>query len=174
MTVPKVVRVVVTGDARGVLSPKDLVLHLIGDPYFREEQWRTSPTDCVIHTGGDGLDQWNVDELSVITNMTVEGGLMTGVVEPCQPRLPPGAAATTTPPWYPDEGATYERVIHVNLDEVPLMSPPPATPGTDRASTPPPTWRSTTWSSPRTGGSLSTSGRRPTCCGAVASRRASG
>jgi 3-isopropylmalate/(R)-2-methylmalate dehydratase large subunit len=26
-----------------------------------------------------------VDELSVLTNMTVEGGLMTGVVEPCQP-----------------------------------------------------------------------------------------
>jgi 3-isopropylmalate/(R)-2-methylmalate dehydratase large subunit len=70
---------------RGLLSPKDLILHLIGDPYFRDEQWRTSPTDtCVIQLGGPGLDQWNVDELSVLTNMTVEGGLMTGVVEPCR------------------------------------------------------------------------------------------
>ena len=134
VTVPKVVRVVVTGDARGVLSPKDLVLHLIGDPYFREEQWRTSPTDtCVIQLGGDGLDQWNVDELSVITNMTVEGGLMTGVVEPCQPlrdflqeRRGDDYAAQMV---HPDEGATYERVIHVNLDEVPLTV---ATPGDSR------------------------------------------
>ena len=35
--------------------------------------------------GGPALDNWSVDELSVLTNMTVEGGLMTGVVEPCQP-----------------------------------------------------------------------------------------
>ena len=35
------------------------------------------PTDtAVIQLGGPGLDQWNVDELSVLTNMTVEGGLM--------------------------------------------------------------------------------------------------
>jgi 3-isopropylmalate/(R)-2-methylmalate dehydratase large subunit len=43
VTVPKVVRVEVTGDAKGVLSPKDLILHLIGDPYFREEHWRRAP-----------------------------------------------------------------------------------------------------------------------------------
>ena len=60
---------------RVFLSPKDLILHIIGDPYFREEHWRSSPTDtCVIQFGGEGLDQWNVDELSVLTNMTVEGG----------------------------------------------------------------------------------------------------
>ena len=83
---PKTVRVLVKGDARGLLSPKDLILHIIGDPYFREEQWRSGPTDtAVIQFGGPGLDQWNVDELSVLTNMTVEGGLMTGVVEPCKP-----------------------------------------------------------------------------------------
>src|SRR5688572_9254700 len=86
VTVPKVVRVEIFGDARGILSPKDLILHLIGDPYFRDEHWRESPTDtCIIEFGGPGLAQWNVDELSVLTNMTVEGGLMTGVVEPCAP-----------------------------------------------------------------------------------------
>src|SRR5690606_4200716 len=39
VTVPKTVRVIVEGDARGGLTPKDVILHLIGDPYFREEQW---------------------------------------------------------------------------------------------------------------------------------------
>jgi len=134
VTVPKVVRVVVSGDAKGVLSPKDLVLHLIGDPYFREEHWRTGPTDtCVIQLGGPGLDQWNVDELSVITNMTVEGGLMTGVVEPCEPlrQFLAERRGQDYADWMvePDEGATYERVIEVNLDDVPLTV---ATPGDSR------------------------------------------
>ncbi len=134
VTVPKVVRVLVSGDARGVISPKDLILHLIGDPYFREERWRTSPTDtCVIQLGGPGLDQWGVDELSVLTNMTVEGGLMTGVVEPCAPileflktRRGIDAAPLMV---HPDEGAQYERVIDIDLDSVPITV---ATPGDSR------------------------------------------
>ena len=45
-----------------------------------------SPTDtAILELGGPGLAQWDVDELSVLTNMTVEGGLMTGIVEPCEP-----------------------------------------------------------------------------------------
>lgn len=134
VTVPKVVRIVVTGTPKGVLSPKDLILHIIGDPYFREEHWRSSPTDtCVVQLGGPGLDHWNVDELSVLTNMTVEGGLMTGVVEPCKPLLDflrerRGDDMAAEMVW-PDADATYERVIEVNLDEVPLTV---ATPGDSR------------------------------------------
>jgi len=133
VTVPRVVRVLLEGDA-GAVSPKDLILHLIGDPYFREEHWRESPTDtCVMQLGGPGLDQWNVDELSVLTNMSVEGGLMTGVLEPCAPilrflkrrrRVDPSAAMVA-----PDPGATYVREFTVNLADVPLTV---ATPGDSR------------------------------------------
>ena len=134
VTVPKTIRVVVEGDAKGVLSPKDLILHLIGDPYFREEQWRESPTDtAVIQVGGPGVEQWNVDELSVITNMTVEGGLMTGIVEPCESvkaflkecRGQDFADAFVEP----DADAEYVKTFHVNLDDVPLTV---ATPGDSR------------------------------------------
>ncbi len=134
VTVPKVVRVEIHGDAKGVLSPKDLILHIIGDPYFREEHWRTSPTDtCVVEFGGPALAQWDVDELSVLTNMTVEGGLMTGVVEPCEPiavflRDRRGVDATDLF-VHADEGATYTRVLRVDLDDVPLTV---ATPGDSR------------------------------------------
>lgn len=136
VTVPKMVRVVVEGDAKGVLSPKDLILHLIGDPYFREEHWRESPTDtCVVEFTGPGLDQWNVDELSVLTNMTVEGGLMTGIVTPCAPvrrfleerrgrGLDLDALFVDA-----DEGAEYVRTLRVNLEDVPLTV---ATPGDSR------------------------------------------
>ncbi len=136
VTVPKTVRVNVTGDAGGVISPKDLILHLIGDPFFREEHWRESPTDtCVIEFGGPGLAQWNVDELSVLTNMTVEGGLMTGVVEPCAPlieflRERRGADRDFESMFvHADPGADYVKTIDVNLDDVPLTV---ATPGDSR------------------------------------------
>ncbi len=137
VTVPKTVRVLVSGDAKGVLSPKDLILHLIGDPYFREEQWRESPTDtCVIQLGGPGLDQWNVDELSVLTNMTVEGGLMTGIVEPCRPlreflmeRCGLDAASVDAMMVHPDADAQYVHTIEIDLDDVPLTV---ATPGDSR------------------------------------------
>ena len=134
VTVPKVVRIEVTGDARGIVTPKDLVLHLLGDPYFRDEHWRSSPTDtAAIELGGSGLNQWNVDELSVITNMTVEGGLMTGVVEPCAPIIDflreRRGIDVTDRLVYADPGATYERVIHVDLADVPVTV---ATPGDSR------------------------------------------
>lgn len=133
-TVPKVVRVEIHGEATGGLSPKDLILHLIGDPYFREEQWRESPTDtCVVEFGGPGLAQWNVDELSVLTNMTVEGGLMTGVVEPCEPILTflkeRRGLDVSSQLVHPDPGASYHHTLRVDLAEVPLTI---ATPGDSR------------------------------------------
>jgi len=138
VTVPKVVRVEIHGVPEGGLSPKDLILHLIGDPYFREEHWRTSPTDtCVIEFGGPALSLWNVDELSVLTNMTVEGGLMTGVVEPCAPIVDflkeRRGIDVTDSLVHPDEGADYARVIQVDLSEVPLTV---ATPGDSRNRSP--------------------------------------
>ncbi len=125
VTVPKTVRVIVNGRPHSGLSPKDLILHLIGDPYFREKRWMSNPTDtCVIQFGGKGLSSWSVDELSVLTNMTVEGGLMSGVVEPCLPIYDflnayrgDGMAGSMV---HPDDGAHYERVIEVDLAEVPL------------------------------------------------------
>ena len=134
VTVPNTVRIEVKGDAKGVLSPKDLILHLIGDPYFREEQWRTSPTDtCVVEFAGPGLDQWNVDELSVLTNMTVEGGLMTGIVAPCEPvrRFLKERRGVDADELFvfPDADASYARTMTIDLDEVPLTV---ATPGDAR------------------------------------------
>jgi 3-isopropylmalate/(R)-2-methylmalate dehydratase large subunit len=136
VTVPKTVRVWVEGDAKGIVSPKDLILHLIGDPYFREEHWRESATDtCVVQFGGPALDQWNVDELSVLTNMTVEGGLMTGIVEPCRPlaeflaKQRKNGSSLSEKFVAPDEGANYVKTIKIDLAQVPLTV---ATPGDSR------------------------------------------
>jgi len=65
--------------------------------------------------------------------MTVEGGLMTGVVEPCEPVrrfvAERGDLALGDQFVDPDQGAHYERVIEVDLDQVPLTV---ATPGDSR------------------------------------------
>jgi 3-isopropylmalate/(R)-2-methylmalate dehydratase large subunit len=134
VTVPKVVRIEVHGEAGTVLSPKDLILHIIGDPYFREEHWRETPTDtCIIELAGPALAQWDVDELSVLTNMTVEGGLMTGVLEPnasiARFLRERGDEDPEERFIYPDEGATYARVMQIDLADVPLTV---ATPGDSR------------------------------------------
>jgi 3-isopropylmalate/(R)-2-methylmalate dehydratase large subunit len=88
----------------------------------------------VIQLGGPGLDHWNVDELSVITNMTVEGGLMTGIVETCKPLKDflaarrPGVDLDAL--WIePDPDAEYVRTLEIDLAEVPLTV---ATPGDSR------------------------------------------
>jgi 3-isopropylmalate/(R)-2-methylmalate dehydratase large subunit len=134
VTVPKVVRVLIDGRAEGRVTPKDLILHLIGDPYFRNEEWRESPTDtCVMQLGGPGLEDWTVDELSVLTNMSVEGGLMTGILEPIAQiveflRKQRGTDVSDQL-VYPDEGATYAREMRINLEDVPVTV---ATPGDSR------------------------------------------
>ena len=134
VTVPKVVRILIDGHTHNILSPKDLILHIIGMPYFREEHWRSSPTDtCVLQFGGGGLKNWNVDELSVLTNMTVEGGLMTGVVEPCDAIIEflqeNRGIDYSSYLVYPDDEALYERVITIDLKDVPLTV---ASPGDSR------------------------------------------
>ena len=134
VTVPRTVRVLLEGRPDQVISPKDVVLHLVGDPWFREERWRRHSTDtCVVQYGGPGLDAWDVDELSVLTNMSVEGGLMSGIVEPCaaaerflRERGDGEAAAGFVEP---DEGAEYVRTVRVDLADVPLTV---ATPGDPR------------------------------------------
>ncbi len=136
VTVPKVVRVELFGTPHGVLSPKDLILHLIGDPYFTQERWRCRDTDtCMLEFGGPALAHWNVDELSVLTNMSVEGGMMTGVVEPCAPiqafldaRRESGQPAKKTSLVGADLGAHYAHRMALWLDDVPLTVAVPPDP----------------------------------------------
>ena len=138
VTVPKTVRIWIEGeDLLNLITPKDLILHIIGDPYFREQKWKTQPGDTVImQFGGPALEKFTVDELSVLTNMTVEGSATTGVVEPCE-RIVRFLVETRGLPEaevramlvYPDENAHYESVYKVNMADVPVTV---ATPGDSR------------------------------------------
>jgi 3-isopropylmalate/(R)-2-methylmalate dehydratase large subunit len=138
VTVPKTVRILVEGeDPLNLVTPKDLILHIIGDPYFREQKWKTNPGDTVImQFGGPALEKFTVDELSVLTNMTVEGSATTGVVEPCERVVKFLVEKRGMPEKevrsllvYPDENAQYESVYKVKMADVPVTV---ATPGDSR------------------------------------------
>ncbi len=133
VTVPRTVRIDVFGEPGDFVAPKDLMLHVLGDPWFREERWRNHPADtCVLEWGGPALERWDVDELSVLTNMTVEGGLMSGIVIPSAPAaafLSAHRGRSDFAPVGPDEGASYARRLRIDLAEVPLTV---ATPGDPR------------------------------------------
>ncbi len=138
VTVPKTVRIWIEGeDPLNLVTPKDLILHIIGDPYFREQKWKTNPGDTVImQFGGPALEKFTVDELSVLTNMTVEGSATTGVVEPCErvvkflvDKRGMKESDVRSLLVYPDPEAQYESVYKVNMKDVPVTV---ATPGDSR------------------------------------------
>ncbi len=133
VTVPRVLRVEVHGAPAHGLTPKDLALHLIGHPLLREEQWREHPADtAALELSGPGLDGWTLEELAVLTNMTVEGGLMTGVVDPRVPAVAEALAARgqrVPDDLVVDPGATYAATLRIDLADVPLTV---ATPGDSR------------------------------------------
>ncbi|NUM79684.1 hypothetical protein HUU42_02680 [bacterium] len=138
VTVPKTVRIWIEGsDPHCLLTPKDIILHIIGDPYFREQQWKTNPGDTLImQFGGPALEKFTVDELSVLTNMTVEGSATTGVVEPNERVVKflvdhRGLRESDVRAMlvYPDDDAEYESVYKINLADIPTTV---ATPGDSR------------------------------------------
>lgn len=138
VTVPKTVRIWLEGeDPLHLVTPKDIILHLIGDPYFREQKWKKDPGDTLImQFGGPALNKFTVDELSVLTNMTVEGSATTGVVEPCEQivrflteRRGMAEDEVRNLLVYPHDEAVYESVYRLRLEEVPVTV---ATPGDSR------------------------------------------
>ncbi len=125
VTVPKTVRVLIEGDAKGIISPKDLIMYIIGMKYFRDKEWQQSSGDtCVIQFGGSGLGQWTLDGLSVLTNMCAEADLMSGVIEPCDPiaqfLTEQHGNDMSDRMVYPDGDAEYAATFTINLSDVPL------------------------------------------------------
>jgi 3-isopropylmalate/(R)-2-methylmalate dehydratase large subunit len=75
--VPESVRFVLRGQmARGVCA-KDVMLHLLSQPFFRTGQG----IGKVLEFTGDGVVRLPLDERATLTNMAVEAGGFTGIIE---------------------------------------------------------------------------------------------
>ena len=76
--VPEVVRFVLKGEKRADVSAKDVMLVILATDYMKEGKG----IGQVLEFAGEGLRDWNIDERATLTNMAVEAGGFTGIIEP--------------------------------------------------------------------------------------------
>ncbi len=76
--VPEVVRFVLTGEKRADVSAKDVMLKILSSDYMKEGKG----IGQVLEFAGEGIRDWTIDERATLTNMAVEAGGFTGIIEP--------------------------------------------------------------------------------------------
>ncbi len=131
--VPETVRFELVGEPSADITAKDVMLFILATPYIRESK----AIGQVLEFGGPGLAHLNFDERATLTNMAVEAGATTGIVEPdsvvtdyllgCRPGLTREEIEAGF--QRSDEGATYAARFVIDLDAI---APMVATPGDPR------------------------------------------
>ncbi|MEE2830339.1 MAG: aconitase family protein, partial [Myxococcota bacterium] len=76
--VPDVVRYRLLGKPSSDITAKDVILYIMAQDYIREGK----AIGQVLEFVGEGLQHLNFDERATLTNMAVEAGAFTGVIEP--------------------------------------------------------------------------------------------
>jgi 3-isopropylmalate/(R)-2-methylmalate dehydratase large subunit len=130
--VPETVRFELRGSLREGVCAKDVMLHLLRLPFFKSGEG----IGKVLEFGGDGVTGLPVDERATLTNMAVEAGGFTGIIEAdeaivaylvAQRGLDADHARSLI--VRADPGAQYGARFEVDLSEVVPMV---ATPGDPR------------------------------------------
>jgi 3-isopropylmalate/(R)-2-methylmalate dehydratase large subunit len=130
--VPETVRYVLKGKKRADVAAKDVMLYILASDYMKTSRG----IGKVLEFAGEDLKNWSLDERATLTNMSVEAGGTTGIIEPDEVTLEyivrtRGLDADEV--WkgftYSDPDAEYTAVFEINLDEI---SPMVATPGDPR------------------------------------------
>jgi 3-isopropylmalate/(R)-2-methylmalate dehydratase large subunit len=130
--VPEVVRFVLKGEKRADVSAKDVMLVILATDYMKEGRG----IGQVLEFAGEGLRDWNIDERATLTNMAVEAGGFTGIIEPDEVTLEylkrmRGLAEEEIRRGFlrSDPDAEYAASFEIDLSEV---RPMVATPGDPR------------------------------------------
>jgi 3-isopropylmalate/(R)-2-methylmalate dehydratase large subunit len=77
VTVPETARFVLKGKLREGVCAKDVMLHILSQPFFKTG----AGIGKVLEFAGDGLRGLSLDERATLTNMAVEAGGFTGIIE---------------------------------------------------------------------------------------------
>src|SRR5215204_981019 len=130
--VPETVRYVLKGKKRADVAAKDVMLYILASEYMQSSKG----IGKVLEFAGDDLKNWSMDERATLTNMAVEAGGTTGIIEPDDVTLEYivhtrglDAAEVRKGFTYSDEHAEYAAVFEIDLDEI---GPMVATPGDPR------------------------------------------
>lgn len=76
--VPEVVRFVLHGTPKAGVTAKDIILYIMAQPYIKSGKG----IGQVMEFAGSGLKALNMDERATLTNMAVEAGGFTGIMDP--------------------------------------------------------------------------------------------
>lgn len=130
--VPESVRVNLTGQLRDGVCAKDVMLHLLSDDFFKSGDG----IGKVLEFAGAGTMALSLDERATLTNMAVEAGGFTGIIEADEVVVEQLHALRGTDKDHlraeivrADEGARYCKTFDIDLAEV---APTVATPGDPR------------------------------------------
>jgi len=136
VTVPETAKFVLTGELRPGVCAKDVMLHILSQEFFKSGKG----IGKVLEFAGDGVRAMGLDERATLTNMAVEAGGFTGIIEAdevvvdylvAQRGL--DAAEVRAQLVKADEGATYLATFEIDLGSV---EPMVATPGDPRNGVP--------------------------------------
>jgi len=130
--VPETVRYVLKGKKRADVAAKDVMLYILATEYMKTSKG----IGKVLEFAGEDLKNWAMDERATLTNMAVEAGGTTGIIEPDEVTLEYivrtrgiDAEEVRKGFTYSDPDAQYAAVFEINLDEI---EPMVATPGDPR------------------------------------------
>jgi len=134
--VPESVRFVLTGELKEGVAAKDVMLFILSQPFFRTSKG----IGKVLEFAGEGVQKMPLDEQATLTNMAVEAGGFTGIIEPSDivvdylhemRGLPKEELRSQIVVSDPD--ASYIEVFEYDLGDIPVMV---ATPGDPRNGVP--------------------------------------
>lgn len=130
--VPETVRYVLKGKKRADVAAKDVMLYILASEYMKTSKG----IGKVLEFAGEDLKNWSMDERATLTNMAVEAGGTTGIIEPDEHTLDYIVRTRGLDPeevrkgfTYSDRDAQYAAVFEIDLDTIVPMV---ATPGDPR------------------------------------------
>jgi len=126
--VPETVRYVLKGKKRADVAAKDVMLVILASEYMKTSKG----IGKVLEFAGEDLKNWPMDERATLTNMSVEAGGTTGIIEPDAVTLQyivreRGLAEEEVRQGftYSDPEAEYAAVFEINLDDIrPMVALP--------------------------------------------------
>ncbi|HEY0547260.1 MAG TPA: aconitase family protein [Pyrinomonadaceae bacterium] len=130
--VPETVKFVLNGRKRSDVTAKDVMLYILATDYMKQGKG----IGQVLEFAGEGLKDFSLDERATLTNMAVEAGGTTGIIEPDEVTLRyitrmRGLDAEEVSKGFlkSDADAEYAAVFEIELSE---LRPMVATPGDPR------------------------------------------
>jgi 3-isopropylmalate/(R)-2-methylmalate dehydratase large subunit len=126
--VPETVRYVLKGRKRADVAAKDVMLYILATDYMKTSKG----IGKVLEFAGEDLANWPMDERATLTNMSVEAGGFTGIIEPDEKTLEYIVKMRGLDPEevrrgfvYSDPDAEYAATFEINLDEIhPMVALP--------------------------------------------------